>query len=508
MRRTDSSSKTSRAEKSLIKLRVDVDYPYPSRLRSFVYTALGIKAGGDYLKNSKILARMINESSEVVKAYWFFTPKTMPDQQLMQLLNEEKHEVALHIANEPYKEMTLLQKTTGRKLEYYTVHGTARFLARLMWKRWTYKTPQIPDDYPLISFYQFPTFGLDVYCFNHSEDQSKRMALEQVKEGQILHVHPIWLFQRGKMNRRGPYYETLRTVLDVDKDLKALNINKRKFFTIARDSWEYDRDSLPSDMLIYKLGERNVDIYTFIDRKWSRTISNPSKRWKGTKDNIAFIEVTTYEDWLQKIGKKTRNMIRKAEKSGIAVKTVEPDDSFVEGVWKIYNETPIRQERGFPHYGESLPHVTRELRSTPNCTYIGAYLQEELVGFIQLVHGDNLSRISQILSMQIHWDKAVNNALVAKAIEVCATKKVRWIMYGRIGNHPSLDEFKKNNGFYKLELTRFYVPITRRGRIAMALGLHKDLKDSLPQSMKYPLIPLYNWVSRTKMRTRLFFKRK
>ncbi len=82
-------------------------------------------------------------------------------------------------------------------------------------------------------------------------------------------------------------------------------------------------------------------------------------------------------------------------------------------------------------------------------------------------------------------------------------------MYGRIGNHPSLDEFKKNNGFYKLELTRFYVPITQaRQNGQSALGLHRELKDSLPQSMKYPLIPLYNWVSRTKMRTRIFFKEK
>lgn len=492
----------------LIRLRVDVDYPYPSRLRSFICTALGIKAGGDYLKNSKILARMINESPMEVKAYWFFTPKTMPDQQLMRFLNEERHEVALHIANEPYEEMTLLEKTTGRKLEYYTVHGTARLLARLMWRRWIYKTPQIPEDYQLTSFHQFPTFGLDVYCFDHSDDQSRKMTAEQVKEGKILHVHPIWLFQRGKMNHRGSYYETLRTLLDVDNDLKALSINKKDFFTVARESREYDRDTVPSDTLMKKLRERDVDIYTFIERKWSKTISNPPKHWKETKDNIAFIEVTNYDDWLQKIGKKTRNMIRKAEKSGITVKTVKPDDKFAEGIWKTYNETPIRQERGFPHYGESLQHVTQVLRSTPNCTYIGAYLQEELVGFIQLVHGDNLSQISQILSMQIHWDKAVNNALVAKAIEVCATNRVRWIMYGRIGNHPSLDDFKRNNGFYKLELTRYYVPITRRGRITIRLGLQRDLKDSLPQSMKYPLIPLYYWVSRTEMRTRLFLKKK
>lgn len=504
----NSSGKISRAEKVLIKLRVDVDYPYPSRLRSFICTALGIKAGGDYLKNSKILARMINESPRQVKAYWFFTPKTMPDQQLMRLLNDERHEVALHIANNPYEEMNLLEKTTGRKVVYYTVHGTARFLAKLMWKRWTFKAPQIPQDYPLISFYQFPTFGLDVYCFNHSNDQAKKIAAEQVAEGTILHVHPIWLFQRGKMNHRGPYYETLRTMLEVDNDLKTLNVNKRRLFKIARDGGEYAKDNFPADAFIDKLRERGVDVFTFIERKWSKPVSNPPKHWTRTSDNVAFIEITNYNDWLQKVGKKTRNMIRKADKSGIIMKTVEPDANFAQGIWKIYNETPIRQERGFPHYGEKLRQVTENLRLTPNCTYIGAYLEKELIGFIQLVHGDNLTIVSQILSMQKYWDKAVNNALLAKAIQVCAGKRIRWIMYGRIGNHPSLDEFKKNNGFYKLELTRYYVPTTRRGRWAIRLGLHRELKDSLPQSMKYPLIPLYNWVSRTKMRTILFFKEK
>ena len=72
----------------MIKLRIDVDYPYPSRLRSFIYTALKIKVGKDYLKNSKILARMINESPKEVKAYWFFTFKTIPDEEMLAMLND------------------------------------------------------------------------------------------------------------------------------------------------------------------------------------------------------------------------------------------------------------------------------------------------------------------------------------------------------------------------------------------------------------------------------------
>jgi hypothetical protein len=148
----------------------------------------------------------------------------------------------------------------------------------------------------------------------------------------------------------------------------------------------------------------------------------------------------------------------------------------------------------------------QKLLSSRNCTFIVAYFQDELVGFIQLVHGDSIAIISQILSLQKYWDKAVNNALVAKAAEVCADKKIKWLMYGRMGNHPTLDSFKQNNGFVQFPLNRYYVPLTRKGKIATRIGLHKDLEDSLPQSAKRPLIPFYNWISRTKMKIKLHVK--
>ena len=76
-------------------------------------------------------------------------------------------------------------------------------------------------------------------------------------------------------------------------------------------------------------------------------------------------------------------------------------------------------------------------------------------------------------------------------------------MYGRMGNHPSLDKFKQSNGFSRFPVTRYYVPITNKGRIAVKMGLHREVKDVLPQPIKSPLIPLYNWISRNKMRIKL-----
>jgi hypothetical protein len=288
----------------------------------------------------------------------------------------------------------------------------------------------------------------------------------------------------------------------VDAELEAMLVRKRAFAKIASyaGAKEYEQDSVPTQRFLAKLAERGVDIFTFIERKWCCPVANPPEDWVKAEDNIGLLHVTTYNEWWNGIGKKTRNMIRKAEKSGVITIVTDPNGKMAEGVWKIYNETPIRQGRAFPHFGMPLESVKRSVLSWRNSTFIGAFFQDELIGFIQLVHGDNVAIISQILSLTKFWDKAVNNALVAKAIEVCAANQIHWVMYGRMGNHPSLDTFKQSNSFQRFSLTRFYVPLTRKGRIATKLGLHRELKDALPQSVKRPLFPLFNWLSRTRMR--------
>ena len=104
------------ANEAMIILYVDVDYAYPSRFKSFLATVLKRKIGKDYLKNSKIIATMINETRREVKAYWFFTPYTTPDGELLELLRADRQEVALHVANNPYAELERLEKVTGRKV--------------------------------------------------------------------------------------------------------------------------------------------------------------------------------------------------------------------------------------------------------------------------------------------------------------------------------------------------------------------------------------------------------
>ncbi len=482
-----------------MKLRLDVDYPYPSRIKSFLFTALNRRTKKSYLKNAKIIAQMLNETTRKVQAYWFFTTRTEPDDEMLRLLEPVRHEIGLHVSNEPYSELRQLEKVTGRKIRFYTIHGTARLMARIIWGRKIWEArAQIPHNFPLKSFHEGPTLGLDVLCYNNPPSIAAKIAEKSVAKGDILHIHPEWLFKSGKLNHRGPFYETLRQILQVDQEIAALSIRKKGFIKIAKrtEADEYEHDFLLTNEFTKKVADRGTDIFSFIERKWTTTISGPSSSWIKSTDNIALLKITSYDDWWKDIGKKTRNMIRKAEKSGITTHSTLPNEDLAKGIWKIYNETPIRQERAFPHYGASLESVRREVFSSGESTFIGAFFQNELVGFIQLVYGDDTAIISQILSLQEFWDKAVNNALVAKTVEFCASKKMPWVMYGRIGNHPSLDKFKESNGFTKFPFTRYYIPLTRKGKIAVKLGLHREMKDVLPQKLKYSLIPVYNWASR------------
>jgi len=490
-------------EELMIKLRIDVDYPYPSRAKSFLCVALRIKgkSGKDYLKNAKIIASMINESPKEVEAFWFFTPYTIPDKELLALLNPEKHVVALHVANDVINEWRVLEKETNRKVEHYTIHGTQRLLARLLWGRKLSQSQVIiPKGFPLTSFHDLTTTSLDRMRYLMGFDDVVKEAQHWINENTVMSIHPEWLFETTQKAKRGPYYDVLKTFLEVDRELNTISIRKNAGIKIARDYKEYEKSVNPTDDLILKLNERNIDIFTFVERKWCCPLANPQDTWIKTDDNIGLLEIKGYDSWWSAIGKKTRNMVRKAEKSGVNTTVVEVSDKFAEGIWKIYNETPIRQERSFPHFGESLETVAGNMYAAKNSAFIAAYLGDELVGFIQVLYGDKIAILSNILTMQKHWDKSVNNAMLAKAVEVCASNRNRWLMYGRIGNHPSLDKFKENNGFIKYPVTRYYISITGKGRLAIRLGLHQELKDALPQSIKDPLIPVFNWVSRTKSR--------
>jgi len=172
----------------------------------------------------------------------------------------------------------------------------------------------------------------------------------------------------------------------------------------------------------------NADLFTFAQQLPDTT---PKYGYHLEWDNLAVIPITTFSDWFKNRAESSvQRAVRKAAKLGIVVKLAELDDTFVNGIVGINNETPIRQGMVFWHYQKSSAAVRRE-----NSTYadrnifLGAYYGDELIGFMRITHVGKVAHILQILTMMKHFDKRPANALIAKAVEVCEQAGMSHLTY-------------------------------------------------------------------------------
>ena len=178
-------------------------------------------------------------------------------------------------------------------------------------------------------------------------------------------------------------------------------------------------------VFITKLRQSNLraDVFTFAQRPPQVT---PKYEYHFEWDNWAVIPTTCFKDWWENLPQVSRKNVRRAAKRGVVVKVVPFDDNLVSGVHRIYNHTPVRDGRLFWHFGKDVETVRRELATyLDRSEFIGAYWNEELIGFIKMVYVDKVATLFHIISMNEHYDKRPMNALIAKAAEVCEQKAFR-----------------------------------------------------------------------------------
>jgi hypothetical protein len=235
-----------------------------------------------------------------------------------------------------------------------------------------------------------------------------------------------------------------------------------------------------------RTGQR-VDLFTFVQSVSER---EPKYKYPMEWDNFAVLPVSTFEHWWEKqLGFKARNKAKQAEKKGVEIRETPFDQALARGICEIYNESPIRQGRRFAHYGKNLDTVYREAATyLPTSTFIGAYLGEELIGFIKLV-ADPQGRqagLMNIISKIQHRDKAPTNALVAHAVRACAKRGIPHLVYSNYAyankEKDSVADFKERNGFLRYDVPRYYVPLTPVGAAGFRLGFHHRLVDRFPEA--------------------------
>ncbi len=225
-----------------------------------------------------------------------------------------------------------------------------------------------------------------------------------------------------------------------------------------------------------------ADVFTFSQKLPDIT---PHYQYLMEPESVAIVPITTYADWLEKrVQKDVRKAIKRAAREGVEVRLAEFNDEFVRGVCNIYNDTPVRQGRPFWHYQKDFETVKRDNSSyLDRSAFIGAYFQGELIGFIKMVYVDSVALTLQVISQTKHFDKKPTNALLAKAVEICAERGVTHFGYGNyVYKDPrsSLTEFKQRNGFEEFLVPKYYVPLTLKGAIALKLRLHHRLADRIP----------------------------
>jgi len=245
-----------------------------------------------------------------------------------------------------------------------------------------------------------------------------------------------------------------------------------------------------------------VDLFTFI-QKVSDT--NPKYGYMREWDNLAVLPISTFDKWWnEQIGFKARNKAKQAEKKGVVIREAPFDDELVHGIWQIYNETPIRQGRKFAHFGKDLDTVrSEEATYLDRSIFLGAYLDGRLIGFIKLLwdYDGSQAGLLNIVSLIEHRDKAPTNALVAHAVRICADRNTPYLVYSNFAygkrTRDSLSDFKERNAFQRVNLPRYYVPLTAVGSMALKLGLHKRISEHVPEWMILKLREIRkNWLHR------------
>ena len=231
-----------------------------------------------------------------------------------------------------------------------------------------------------------------------------------------------------------------------------------------------------------------IDLFTFLQPLTETSQKYP---YHAELDNLAVLPVSTFDYWWnQQLRSYPRNRARQAEKKGVVLREVPLNEELFKGICEIYNETPIRQGKSFPHYGMTLEQARKYACTFPDHSiWIGAFLGDQMIGFVKLVTDESRSQacMVHILSMIRHKDKAPTNALIAQAVKSCADRAIPHLVYENFsyGNKQgdSLSHFKEVNGFRRVDLPRYYIPLTSLGSLALQLRLHRRVVDRFPEPL-------------------------
>ncbi len=145
----------------------------------------------------------------------------------------------------------------------------------------------------------------------------------------------------------------------------------------------------------------------------------------------------------------------KRKRRGVTFREVPFGEDLIRGICRIYNETPVRQGKGF----STLRNDARSRLTTMPGTfldqsvYIGAFVGDTMIGFIKLTMDEDRSQacMVHILSMIQHNDKSADQRPdrarrcdIVRGTQRIPSPDVRKFNYGNKQGDSPLREFKKS----------------------------------------------------------------
>lgn len=301
---------------------------------------------------------------------------------------------------------------------------------------------------------------------------------------------------------RAFYQETIRhkgvpILLDaVRAENKAFLISGRFLKTAAlKNEWQEDIENPETAIRELKNRGCKIDLLRF----WQRIPeSEPKYGYYHEWREVAAIPVSDYKHWFEKqINPKARNKVRKSAKLGVAIEETELSDELVRDIMGIFNQSPVRRGKPFWHYGKDFDTVKSDMSlDLDESIFITAYYQGELIGFVKLLFADRYALLTVILDKLNHRDKAPMNGMIAKAVEICAQRKVPHLVY-YMWRRAGHSDFQESTGFERIPVPEYFVPLTLKGTVALQLGLHKGVKGLIPDNTMTTLLALRaKWYAR------------
>jgi hypothetical protein len=175
-----------------------------------------------------------------------------------------------------------------------------------------------------------------------------------------------------------------------------------------------------------------------------------SNKWIYFFPAAIIVVPETHKEYLNFIGDKSRNMIRKANKVGMVFKSFIWND-FLNDIYAINTSAQFRQRREMDATYRYFPQaVDYPHQDEFSIVHIGGFMNDVLIGYIELYIYSNFAMTNRVLGHKDYLNQGLMNGLFSYVIEFAIIhNRFRFLNYLTMLNKESdsLSGFKYRVGF-------------------------------------------------------------